>query len=902
MEDLFPFKQMILHMKKTLIVAVALFFVLFNSQAETTNHPCLYVSKADRPTILAKIEKETWAKESWNNILKEIDPHVSRHQTDPQWIVSRLSMYWKEGERFTQCYIKNQNWDKGEGNAPIATVRLPGMRTWNDFVNVPLEDRIPYNESGDMYGISRSSADKTPVLIPYKQSGHMVRSNNNEILGLAQKAAFAFYVTQDEKYAKFSADILCPWLLGTYYMNPPLSPDKSTNGLGGYAPGGIMGYYDYEQIHDDTQIAAATSYDFLYDYLLKNPDNHLKVLNKSVPELAGVVFKRFIGLGLVRGGKRGNWNVNGFKNIINSMLILEPNSFYTDAKGRDYYIPYYTEKTTDYHEALPDFMKNFNPVTGLWPESPGYASGMIPTILNMGIKLYIAGINTFEENKIVQKAALANLGWLDARGNLVVFGDMRGGASQYSVFENLLTYYSLTGDTKGAKAMSTVIQKGIESGQYNRGKTDFEGICINQPLTETDSELPYNRAAYSKFHKHIIMKNGNDIDNGMMFTLYGGTRKSHLSENGLAMQIYGKGWALAPDAAAYESYWSKDFGYHQTVTGANTIAPGYTDGEIIINAMDPYVDSTAFYNKNITSTNCSFADVTANEKRRLVAMVRTSPTTGYYIDIFRSNQADNDYIYHNLGNSVNLKNTEGSNLELSSVNDLGTEYNKNYSYFKNQRKTVFDKDFNASWAINTVKPRINVDMWMMGQKNRELYLVDAPPTTIYSILTPGMVNKSPEATPTLIVRQKGNNPETSPFVAVMEAYNDNDKSIHKISNIQSNQNFVGLEIESNTDDKQKNYVFNSTDNKLYKPLEKTLFQGVFAIVSENKEGFNYLYLGSGSLLQKGKYSIEAVEGVVFAELRLVDGQFMYSADKPVKINVGKGKAKIYPAGSNLLVK
>lgn len=164
---------------------------------QSGSHPQLFVSNTDRIMLLNKIESEAWANDSWNKLQDEINPYVNRHVTNPEWIVSRLAMYWKEGERFTQCYVKNQNWDYGEGNAPVPTVRLPGMRTWNDYLNVPLEDRPPYNESGDLLGISRSSADKTPVLIPYKESGHMIRANNMEILNLAEKSAFAYFVTQD---------------------------------------------------------------------------------------------------------------------------------------------------------------------------------------------------------------------------------------------------------------------------------------------------------------------------------------------------------------------------------------------------------------------------------------------------------------------------------------------------------------------------------------------------------------------------------------------------------------------------------------------------------------------------------------------------------------------------------
>ncbi|MDB2463061.1 hypothetical protein N9W61_03065, partial [Algibacter sp.] len=802
--------------QKILVLIFTLFLAsMYGYAQKQTNHPQVFANQNDKAQLLSKIENEDWAKASWNTLLTEINPHVNRHVDNPEWIVSRLAMYWKDGEHFTQCYIKNQNWDYGEGNAPIPTVRLPGMRTWNDYVNVPLEDRIPYNESGDMLGISRSSADKTPVLIPYKESGHLIRLNNLDILKLAEKAAFAYYITQNDKYAKFSSDILWTWLLGTYYMQPPLDPEKSTKGYGGYEPGGIMGYYDYEVIHDDRQDYAASTYDFLYDYLNSNPHQHLKSINKSTTEVAGEVFKRFIEIGLIRGNRRGNWNVNRYRHIMNSILVLESNDFYKDGKGREYYIPFYTEKTTQYHEALPEIMKMYDKKTGLWPESPGYASGMIPFVLNMGLKLYKADVNTLAGNPMITKATLANLGWLDARGNLVVFGDMRGGPSNMSSFESLLTYATWENDPETAKTMATVIRKNIESGQYDRNKSDWKGIVFNQPLPESGSDLPFNQAAFSPFHRHIIMKNGNNENNSLMFTLYGGRSKSHLTENGLAMQFYGKGWVMAPDASAYESYWSSDAGYHRGITGSNTIVPGYKSGDITINAMDPSVDAkTSFYNNHITSDQVSFADVSADEKRRLVAMIRTSETTGYYVDVFRSDQNDNDYIHHNLGNAMELKTISNTKLNLEDVNDLGVKYDKFYSFFKNQRKINYTDDFNATWATTNVSPALHVNMWMMGQDNRTLYMVDAPPTTLRGDITPGQVNKSPEITPTLIVRQNGINGEKHPFVSVFESYETGEKSIRSISKIGQFTDLVSLKVTSKN---STQYILSTTDHKFFKP-------------------------------------------------------------------------------------
>ncbi len=885
-----------MHKRKLLItiVLIGLSFIIKDVIAQ--DHPCLFTKNSDREKVLSKISEYDWAKESWEKIKEEIDPYVDRHKTDPEWIVSRLAMYWKDGERYTQCYIKKQNWDYGEGNAPVPTLRLPGMRTWNNYVNVPLEDRIPFNESGDMLGLDRSSDDKTPVLVPYKESGHMITKNNREILQLAEKSSFAYWLTGDEKYARFSADIYWAWVLGVYYMQPPLDPEKSTNGPGGYEPGGIMGYYDYEQIHDYLQTHAAVIYDFLYDYLKEHPHEHLSVLDKNVNEVSGVVFKRFIDLGLIRGGKLGNWNVNGFKNIVPSMLILESNDYYADNKGKEYYIPYYTEITTDYHEALPDFIKNFNSKTGLWPEAPGYASGMISAVLDIGVPLYNSGINTIA-NPLLQKAAMGNLGWLDARGNLVVFGDMRGGPISFSVFERMMTYYSKEGQLENAKAMATVIRKGMKSGQYNRAEADWQALCSYISLPESASDLPFHRSAYSEHHRHIIMKNGNSEENGLMFTLYGGKKGGHLTDNGLAMQFYGQGWALAPDASAYESYWSKDAKYHRSITGSNTILPGYTKGEITINAMDPVVDEEGFYNKTETSPSCSFADVSADEKRRLVAMVRTSETTGYYVDIFRSDQPDNDYIQHILGNATTFKDENGNAIELVNVKSLGKHYAEGYSFYKNPRKVDFSSDFTATWTTTATSPAFNVDMWMMGQENRALYVVDAPPTTLRSDLTPGQVNKAPETTPTLIVRQSDNNAKENPFVSVFDSYNTGEKSITDVSTVASSGSFVCIKVESKTGSQQ--LICNAIDDKLYKAKKEISFNGTFGIASRKGKEFDYLYLGKGKMMKYGKYQIEAVEETVSAELRLVDGKYYYSSDAPVRIKLHKGKVKEYPAGYNI---
>ena len=92
------------------------------SAVQAQQHPCVYVSPADRASVLQKVKNEPWAGEAFAAIRSKVEKYVDRHQTDPEWITFRLAMYWKDGERYTQCYLKKQNWDYGEGNAPVPTV------------------------------------------------------------------------------------------------------------------------------------------------------------------------------------------------------------------------------------------------------------------------------------------------------------------------------------------------------------------------------------------------------------------------------------------------------------------------------------------------------------------------------------------------------------------------------------------------------------------------------------------------------------------------------------------------------------------------------------------------------------------------------------------------------------
>lgn len=835
------------------------------------SHPRLYVSASERDVIRRRIRETDWAGKAFTRIRNEVERYADRHMEDSLWIVSRMAMYWKDGARYTQCYLKDQTWERGEGNAPVPTVRMPGMRVWNEYANVPLEDRIPYNESGDMMGVSRLHPDAKPVLVPYRKSGHMIRGNNVEILTLAEKASFVYWLTGKEKFAKFAADIFNTWLVGTYYMNPILDPGKSGGGEGGWKPGGILGYYDYEQIHDDLALHAATVYDFLFDYLQAHPAPHLKQIGKREKDVAEEVFKRFIDLGLIRGGRDGNWNVNGWNVILRPILVLDADNAYADGHGRQYYLNYLLRQSTDHHVCLPDMLKNYDAVTGLWPESPGYSFSTVQMLLDWSVMLRRMGIDIVETNPKLQKAALAMLPWMDGRANMVVFGDSRGGAANFLTLENLLSYYTVLGDSSGLKKVAGALNKGIAMGKYRREEADWTGICSFADPIPDGGPTAEDRASYSPHHRFIVMKNG-----PLMATLYGGRKGYHLSANGLAVQLYGHGYALVPDAAAYESYWSKDYQYHQSATGANTILPGYTEGDIEVNAMEPMPARNAFSTDRAVSPWINFADVTAAEKRRTVVLIRTSDEGGYYVDLFRSDQDSNDWLFHHVGDGMQMR---GKGLKWTAVDSIGRARSGGYSFFRNVSRTQTANGFQCEWGL---PEGIISRLWMTGDRHREVFRMDAPSTTMVRGLTPGDVSMPPHPTPALMVRQTGLNGREHPFCAVYESVRNSQPDIIAVETLRARS---GRALTVRRRQEQTETILSAELDRQTVETAGIRLSGMFGVVARHGRRVTAAYLGNGRSIITDDVSITAGQPVYASVWQA--GDVWYAASTgPAVVHIG----------------
>ena len=138
---------------------------------------------------------------------QRLSPYLDRHQSDPQWIVSRLQMYWQT--KYKKVFVRGMDFSHGEGSAPVPTVRFSGSRDWDtDYLVPKLEDIQPYMD--DPRGLYLQNGKKTAKpweWVQPSETGHIIEKINKKILDLAQDAAFLYWLTGEETYAAFASGI-----------------------------------------------------------------------------------------------------------------------------------------------------------------------------------------------------------------------------------------------------------------------------------------------------------------------------------------------------------------------------------------------------------------------------------------------------------------------------------------------------------------------------------------------------------------------------------------------------------------------------------------------------------------------------------------------------------------------
>ncbi|KAA6343050.1 hypothetical protein EZS27_009242 [termite gut metagenome] len=874
-------------------------FLSMGSYGHESVHPRIYITDGKKKQFADKLQSAEWAQQSYEKLKSRIDPYVDRHQTDPEWIVSRLQMYWDT--HYERVYVIGNKYSHGTGHAPASTVKFAGHRdTATDYLMPSIEDTKPYMDEKGMYLQNRKKEGQPWEWVHPSQTGRMIGPMNDRIMGLAADAAFLYWYTGEEKYAVFASDIFLTYVIGMYYRREPFALENYTNSH-------LMGLATFEVILDAVIPPMALCYDFLHAYLKKK--------DADFDMIAGV-FKRFAEQQILYGVPDNNWNIFQARFVTYLALALEDDTYYKDGRGQQYYLNEILNHTTIRQFALKEMIgEQFDPETGLWMECASYSMGVCKDMLDV-----ICLIDNAENNHmldtfpILKKAVPATVEYLFPNGRITAFGDAKYTPLRPHSFEMLIALYRKYGENVQEKELTQVLQKMINDGFYDRSadKSLFS-MCfhVDKLADVTAGEATYDHLIRDTYYapnvSWLIQRNGRSKEDGMAITLTGAFG-NHAHANGISLEMYGKGLMLAPESSFGESYGTRDnqeyfarFPAHNTVIVDGISDYGHMRGYAPYQLLSAY---PAHGGNLQLSEKVTFARVELTEPKtnalqeRLTSIVRTGEKSAYVVDIFRSARKDkkdvkHEYLYHSIGQSIDIMNISGQKMTLSTTKELSSEAGdmNGYNYFKNKKAIAFDKDFTARFNIRLEQQNdVHVNLWMKGYPGRTIFEVEAPPSNAFvKGSVPDELLGKP--LPTLIVKQKGE-AWSRPFVAVYHPYNSSEgSSIKSVEYFGDADDFVGIRVHSAD---RIDYIFNSAFAKSTISHRDIRCKGNYAVVSEKNGAVNYLFLGNGQELKKDKWHIVANSVAVNVSLNRMDNglEVITSGEIQLKIPVSVNQQPI----------
>lgn len=864
-------------------------------------HPRLMTTNGQRETVKQLMKSEEWAENVMAGILKRIDPYVEKTEQQPDWMYSRLMMYWKS--KATQVYINGGIYSHADGEAPVPTVRFGSTRGVSSPIKRPkLEDIVPYMD--DTKGVYFHNTAKEGNPLEWSEqsnvSGSSIVSVNEEIMCLAKDASFVYWINGEEKYARFAFDIFNTYMMGMFYRNEPID-------LGNGHAQTLVGLSTFEVIQERILNELAYTYDFLYAYIEKN--------HPDLIQHYAVTFKKWIDISIQNGVPHNNWNLHKSKFILNVGMVLEDNHHYADGKGREYYIDYILNRTSARHWSLSDFLKyGYDDNTGIWNECPGYAQGVTRDLVNF-IRDYD---NTFNQNlltytPVLKKAVEVLPQYLFPNNMISAFGDTYYGGINTEAFAGLINLARKYGNREDEilfTKMWRLFDQHVEqlSGQSQSLPAQVASFFTAKPITP-DKSIGQGRLTdyitstfYAPNVSWFVQRNKyDDIQNGLMISQYA-SYGNHAHSNGIAMELYGKGYVLGAESGIGSSYFEKPYlEYYSQFPAHNTVM---VDGiskypEMLSNhpfdllGSYPQSGQKEGYYPELTYSEVYFIEPESrSDQNRLLGIVSTGENTGYYVDIFRSKKQRggdkfHDYFYHNLGQELFISDIKGNALNLQPSNEMGFAGGHHFAldYMWDKQSVKTNDDYQAIWKMSFPDGNnVYMNLWMKGYEGREVFSIKAPPCKAFrgNHGLPYEVEKEPYLT--IAARQHGE-AWNHPFVSIFEPTMENEgTSIESITsfdpeNKQSiSPDFVGVAVKSKSG--RTDYIFSSVKE------EKVSYNGMsanatYAVVSEKGNDF-MLFMGNGVSVQGKGFGVVSTEKTN-AVLEYKNGEYYFTCDKPVSI-------------------
>lgn len=868
------------------------------------SHPRYLTDANGKSETLHLIKTEAWAKDVFEKLKRRTDIYANLTDAQPDWLLSRLAMYWQS--HATDVYIKGETFDHAGGEkAPAPTVRYTGTRgTFATHGRPRLEDVVPYDDTDGNVTFCNNALPGRPMeSVHPSKTGRNIESLNREIMGIARDAAFLYWLTGEEKYARLATGVFDTYMTGIYYRNVPIDLNHGHQQT-------LVGMSSFEVIHEDILYDIVPLYDFLYDYLNARHADKMDIY-------AGA-FKKWADNIIANGVPHNNWNLMQARYIMNIGMILEDNDQYPDGKGREYYIDYVLNRSSIRQWSLARLADyGFDPQTGIWTECPGYC--------NVVLNDYTSFATLFDRNlnfdlvkalPVISKAVSATPQYLFPNRMLCGFGDTHPGYLNTAPISRLIQNAQHNGKKEQEDYFTAMLKcfnpnAGQETGMKKDVRVSVNSFFDDKPL-ELNPAIEAGKIEdyvsplfYAPNVSWLVQRNGMNPRYSLMISL-NASEGNHMHANGISMELYGKGYVLGPDAGIglylysgldYLEYYSQ-FPSHNTVCvdGISSYPVMKSNHSFDLKSSFPAPAKPGSAFTPITYSDVYFREPESRaDQTRLMGIVTTGPETGYYVDIFRSRKEQggdkmHDYFYHNLGQTLTLTAADGSDLNLQPTEELAFAgaHLYAYSYIYDKKSAATDKDIKATFTIDMPdNDDISMNLWMKGEAEREVFTALSPMTEGLS-RTPGMpYNIREQPTLTFVARQKGE-AWNRPFVAVYEPSSQKEPGcISEVSfpEVNSKNKNSAVSVCVRQKDGRTDYILSSDRPEETCSSGNMSAQATYALWG-NKQGNDCtLFLGNGTLLSTPNIIIKsATPANVLLEYKNGTWHYTASADCTVSLN------------------
>ena len=705
----------------------------------------------------------------------KIENVMSQVDKQPDWLYSRLQMFWKT--QASDVFVNGETFSHpGGAKAAGPTVKYNGSRSTASQYNRPkLEDIIPYDddEQGSVTYISRATG-KMEKTSPAK-TGCNLAGVNRQIITIARDAARIYAATGELRYGQMAAKVFEVYMKGIAYRNVPIDLNHGHQQT-------LVGMTTFEVIHEDVINELTQMYP-----LIKN-------LVKEDQTIIESGFKKWAENIIANGVPHNNWDLFQADFIMKIALVLQDNQAYADGKGKQYYLDYIVNQNSIRQwsmNKLIDF--GFDAKSKTWYEAPGYSTTVLGSICDFANMLdEKAGIDLFKQRPILKEAVKTSAEYLFPNRMIAGFGDTHPGYLNTGGIDHILKYATRHKDKNLISEMNLL----------------KSAVAPKAPISEIEKYT--STLFYAPNVSWIAMRSGMDKQHDLMASI-NASLGNHQHANGISLELYGKGYVLGPDAGIGRSLYSGlDYlEYYSQMPAHNTIVvDGVSSYPVMMSqhafkvvAAYPEVSKEQPASKKLSEQKekVSYATVsfiepeTQAQQQRTTAIVKTSAKGGFYIDVFRSKKIEggdkmHDYFYHNLGQEMKVMDAASGNpLDMKPTEELafagGHLYAYSYIYDKksaemqNSIKTQFVTKIQDDKVVEAMdgQREITMTMWMKKDENRTIFQALSPVNLEYERMPnqPYKVDEQPVLT--FVARQKGE-AWNHPFVCVYEPSSDTEPS------------------------------------------------------------------------------------------------------------------------------